>query len=140
MSDKLAHVKALFHALTLDGFGARRYVGHHRLDRARTFLHTVVAPALWRAITADDPGYNPLGPPTDAHGTAAVRYFVTFLEAHREFERLAHPHDELWHLLYQPGQEGCFFDDLCAALHADDPDWAGPAPFDAYPPAIHPHP
>lgn len=134
----LAHVKELFVAVTLDGFGSRRYVGHDRLDPARTFLHNVVVPKLWQAILADDPKYDPLGAASEAQGTQAVRLYISFLEAFREFERLAHPTEDLWHLMFASGQESCFYDDLVAALRADDPEWSGPAPFEAYPPAVHP--
>lgn len=139
MTDKLAHVKALFKAVTLDGFGVRKYVALERLDPGRSFLHQVIAPKLWQAILADDPAWDPLGDATEAQSTGAVRLFVSFLEAHREFERLAHPGEDIWHVMYQPGQEGCFMDDLVAALAADDLDWSGPVPFDAHPPAVWPN-
>ena len=137
MTDQLAPVKALFTTVTLDGFGARKYVALERLDGARKFLHQFVTPALWRAILTDDPAYDPLGEPTEAHATAAVRWFVSWLECFREWERLAHPGEEIWHVLFASGPEGCFYDDLVTALTADDPEWSGPAPFTPHPPAVH---
>ncbi len=137
MTDKLAHVKSLFKAVALDGFGVRKYVALERLDGGRRFLHQVIAPKLWQAILADDPAYDPLGDATEASGTGAVRLFVSFLECHREFERLGHPGEEIWHVMYEPGQEGCFFDDLVTALEVDEPGWA-PAPFETHLPAVYP--
>jgi hypothetical protein len=137
LTDKLFHVKALLNTAVLDGFGARKYVALERLDPGRRFVHQIVVPKLWEAIKADDPEYDPLGAPTEATGTGAVRLFVAFLECHREFERLAHPGEDVGHVMYEQGQEGCFYDDLVAALTADDPDWS-PAPFDKYPRAVHP--
>lgn len=138
MTDKLAHVKQLYKAVALDGFGVRKYVALERIDNGRRFLHEVVAPKLWAAIKADDPAYDPLGDATDAQGRAAVRLFVSFLECHREFERLGHPGEEIWHVMYQSGQEGCFMDDLVAALQADDPEWS-PTPFETHLPAVYPN-
>lgn len=139
MTDKLAHVKSLFKAVALDGFGVRKYVALERLDGGRRFLHHVVLPKLWQAILADDPLWDPLGDATEAAGTGATRLFISLLECHREFERLGHRGEEIWHLMYEPGQEGCFMDDLVAALRADDPDWSGPAPFVVHLPAVHPN-
>lgn len=139
MTDQLANVKALFKSVTLDGFGARKYVGHDRLDGARNFLHTIVMPKLWQAILADDPAYDPLGDATEAQGTGAVRLFVSCLECFREFESLAHPGEDIWHIFFQSGPEGCFYDDLVTALAQDDPQWSGPVPHDPYPRAVHPN-
>lgn len=139
MTDRLAHVKSLFKAVALDGFGVRKYVAAERLDGGRRFLHQVVMPKLWQAILADDPAYDPLGDATEAQSTGAVRLFVSFLECHREFERLGHPGEDIWHVMYQPGQEGCFYADLVAALALDDPNWSGPAPFDERQLAVHPN-
>jgi hypothetical protein len=139
VTDKLAHVKKLFITVSLDGFGARKYVSLDRLDNGRRYVHQVVMPKLWQAIRADDPEWDPLVNTTEAAGTGAVRLFVSLLECHREFERLGHPYDDIWHCMYQPGPEGCFYDDLTEALAADDPEWTGPAPFEWNPAAVHPN-
>lgn len=136
--DQLANVKALFTTISLDGFGVRKYMATERMDPARKFLHHVVMPKFWQAILADDPHYDPLGDATEAQGTGGVRLFVSFLECFREWERLAHPYEDIWHVLWAQGQEGCFFDDLVIALQKDDPDWS-PTPFETNGPAVHPN-
>lgn len=131
--DQLTTVKQFYYSLALDGFGIRRHIGIDALGHDVKALHNRIIPALYQAILADDPGYDPHGhhvegnPPTEAQGTAAVRWFVELLEANKAFMALiGEKHNPLFERLYQPGQHSCFLDDLTEALRRDDPDWRRP--------------
>ncbi|MBF6133522.1 hypothetical protein IU501_10975 [Nocardia otitidiscaviarum] len=135
MTDRLAHVKAFYLGCVLDGFGQRRFVGQDGLPEHVKLLHNRILPALYRAIRADDPDYDPHGefvdgrPPTQARGTGAVRWFVEIIEGHKAFQQMIDQTGDLYTMLYKPSaQYGCFLDDLTAALRRDDPEWRGPLP------------
>ncbi|WP_330253156.1 hypothetical protein OG874_00625 [Nocardia sp. NBC_00565] len=133
MPDRLANVKNFYYSLALDGFGIRRHIGIDALPDDVKALHNRIVPALFDAIRADDPGYDPQGfhidgkPGTAAKRTAAVRWFLELLEANKAFmEITGEKHGALYERLYQPGQHSCFLDDLTEALRKDDPNWRGP--------------
>lgn len=132
MADKLKNVKQFYLSLALDGFGIRRHIGVDALGDDVKFIHNHVMPALFDAIRADDPDYDPQGfhfegkPGSEARSTGAVRWFVELLEANKAFMQMTgEKHAPLYERLYQPGQHSCFLDDLTAALRQDDPDWRG---------------
>lgn len=135
--DPLYNVKRFFIGAAWSGFGARQFVDTEMLHPGLRFLHDVVVPKLWQAILADDPAYNPEGEPTTARGNAAVKFFVAFMEGFREWEVLANPTGDVWHVLFEPGQHGDFMGELCTALQADDPTWS-PTPWSRNGPAVHP--
>lgn len=133
MADKLAHVKTFFFSVALDGFGIRRHIGIDALGDDVKALHNRIVPALFHAIQADDPAYDPHGchfdgkASTEARGTGGVRWFVELLEANRAFMELTgEAYGPLYERLYRPGQHSCFLDDLTVALRRDDPEWRGP--------------
>ncbi|WP_342800958.1 hypothetical protein [Nocardia sp. No.11] len=133
MADKLAHVKEFFYSVALDGFGIRRHIGIDALPEDVKALHNRIIPALFHAIQADDPGYDPHAfhylskAGTEARGTAGVRWFVELLEANRAFmEITGEKYGPLYERLYAPGQHGSFLGDLTEALRRDDPEWRGP--------------
>ena len=124
MADRLTNVKDFFVSVVLDGFGIRRHIGIDMLPDDVKALHNRIVPALYRAIKADDPDYNPDGAKTEARGTGGVRWFVELLEANKAFmEMTGEDHHGLYERLYQPGQHSCFLDDLTRALKLDDPNW-----------------
>ncbi|WP_029923850.1 hypothetical protein [Nocardia otitidiscaviarum] len=131
--DRLKHVKEFYYSLALDGFGIRRHIGFDSLPDDIKYVHNKVMPALYKAILADDPDYDPQGfhfdgkPGTEAQGTGGVRWFIELLEAHKAFLELSEYHGDLYTRLYRSdGQYSCFLDDLRAALYKDDPEWRGP--------------
>lgn len=123
MTDKLAHVKAFFVSVSLDGFGVRRFMAPEKLDPARKYMQEHAVQLLYLAIVEDDPDYNPTRDPTNAKTTTAVRAYVAEAERDRQFLQRYDPYGELYHLMFAPGQEGCFLGGLIEALQADDPDW-----------------
>lgn len=129
MADRLAHVKEFFYSVALDGFGIRRHIGIDALGDDVKALHNRIVPALFHAIQADDPGYDPQAiyeghPGTEATGTGGVRWFVELLEANKAFmEITGEKFGPLYERLYAPGQHGCFLDELREALMLDDPEW-----------------
>jgi hypothetical protein len=121
--DRLKNVKAFLVARAYDGFGARAYVGHTNLDRARAYIHEWAVPQLYAAVKTDDPAYDPMGPATSAATQDSVLSFVR--ELRRDMEALGRidPYGDLHLMMCQGGQGGCFMEDLYAALSADCPDW-----------------
>ncbi|WP_040814655.1 hypothetical protein [Nocardia concava] len=135
MTDRLANVKAFYVAMCFDGIAARKHLGHERLPWDVDFVHMTVMPALFRAIKTDDPAYDPHAvvvegkPDTEATSTAAVRWFVELMESNKAFQALIDEHSDLYVRLYKSShRDGCFLDDLVAALRRDDPEWRGPQP------------
>ncbi len=123
MADKLKHIKNFFVANVLDGFGSRRYIGHHDLDPARKYIHNYAVPGLYAAIMRDDPDYDPQGAPTEAATNAATLAWAADLERDMQSLGRIDPHGDLYLMMCTPGATGCFMDELYAALDADDPQW-----------------
>lgn len=126
MADKLAHVKEFFVSVALDGFGIRRFAAPERLDPARRYMQQHAVQLLLKAILEDDPSYDPAGKPSVSKTSLAVRAYVAEVERDKQFLERYDPYGELFHLMFAPGQEGCFLGELTAALQADDPDWRPP--------------
>lgn len=139
--DRLAHVKEFYFARILSGIGQREFVGQDGLPEHLKIVHNKILPALFDGIRADDPDYDPHGlfvgwpapgdtsddpalyktQPTEARGTAGVRWYVELMEMQRATSDRS---GDLYTYLFKPSvQYGCFLDDLTAALRADDPDW-----------------
>lgn len=132
--DKLAHVKQFFYSVVLDGFGQRRHIGLDDQPDDVKYIHNKLVPALFHAIKADDPDFDPQAqwfddvrkPASEARGTAAVRWFVEIQEAFKaQMELMPDGRSSPLYvrLFKSSAQYGCFLDDLTAALRADDPDW-----------------
>ncbi|WP_329405390.1 hypothetical protein OG563_26370 [Nocardia vinacea] len=123
MPDKLKNIKAFLVANAYDGFGARRYIGHTNLDSARAYIHEFAVPTLYAAIMVDDPYYEPVGIPTSTNSNAAVIAYVREIERDMVALKRIDPYGDLWLMMCKPGPEGCFMDELHAAMDADDPEW-----------------
>lgn len=139
MTDRLKNVKEFYFRTVLDGIGARRFIGQDGMPDSFKYLHNKVLPALYDAIRADDPAYDPHGEfvgypdakgamvktaPTEAGGVAGVRWFAQLMETDRAIQANKDEASDLYTLLYKSSvQYGCFLDDLVAALEKDAPDW-----------------
>ncbi|RBO82057.1 hypothetical protein [Nocardia puris] len=134
MADKLARVKEFFYGVVMDGFGQRRHIGMDEQPDDVKYIHNKLVPALYAAIKADDPEFDPQAqwfdqppaPPSEAGDTGAVRWFVEIQEAFKAQLELTPDgtRSPLYIRLFKSSaQYGCFLDDLTAALRADDPDW-----------------
>lgn len=122
MADLLAHTKELFIARAYDGFGVRQFNDDNHLTPGQRYLHNVLVPGLLVAIKLDEPGYVP-GVESEATRNDSVRHYVW--EVARDGQALyradyTHP---VIHMIYEPGQRGCFFDALVTAVRADAPEW-----------------
>lgn len=122
MTDQLANVKKLLEAVALDGFGTRKYCDYSQMTSAQKYLHEHIAPALYVAVKLDDPAYEPFKNPSKATSTAAVKHFVWELARDGQAFYRADVATYTGHLVFNPAG-GCFFDDLVAAVCADDPQW-----------------
>lgn len=130
MADKLANVKRMFFDTAAAGFGARRYIGMDRMRDDFKYLHNKVLPALYDAIRADDPDYDPHAEyvdgkaPSEAAGVGGVAWFVQIMEGLRAQMAAIDKNSDLYCLLFESSaQDGCFLDDLTAALDQDEPNW-----------------
>lgn len=139
MTDRLKNVKEFYFRTVLDGIGARRFLGQDGMPEAFKYLHNKVLPALYDAIRADDPAYDPHGEfvgypdaqgtmvktaPTEATGIGGVVWFTQLMEADRAVQANKDEGSDMYTMLYKPSvQYGCFLDDLVVALTADNPNW-----------------
>lgn len=124
MVDKLANVKAFLVSVALDGFGSRRFIADESwLDEGHKYISEVACPGLYAAVMQDDPGYDPQGVATEAASDSAVKAFIDQLEAEKAVIARVAPGGRVWQMMYVPSQYGCFFEDLIAAMRADDPSY-----------------
>ncbi|WP_109523656.1 MULTISPECIES: hypothetical protein [Nocardia] len=123
MTDKLKNIKAFLVANAYDGFGARRYIGHTNLDAARAYIHEFAVPTLYAAVRECDPYYDPVGMPTTAPCNTAVIAYIREIERDMLALKRIDPYGDLWLMMCKSGPEGCFMDELYAAMDADDPEW-----------------
>lgn len=130
MTDRLANVKQMFFETAAAGFGARRYINMDRMRDDFKYLHNKALPALYAAIRADDPDYDPHAEyvdgkaPSEATGIGGVVWYVQIMEQLRAQMADLDKNSDTYHLLFQSSQQdGCFLDDLTAALDKDAPNW-----------------
>lgn len=121
--DKLAHVKDFLEAVTLDGFGARKYNSDDYMHPGQHYVHHYLTPALYVAVKLDDPSYVPYKERGAATSTEAVHMFICQVARDGQALHRIDPTHPAFHMAFAPSQRGCWFDDLVAAFKADNPEW-----------------
>lgn len=129
MTDKLSNVKRFYYATTYDGYGIRNFTESAYMTDGQRYIHDEILPWLFLAIKADDPEFNPhavvtgAAPETESLSNTVVKIYI--LELARDGVALGR-HDKgsaAYHMVFNDGQTGCYFDKLMQAMHADDPEW-----------------
>lgn len=136
MTDLLAHSKAFAIQAWRDKTGIERYYNKtnivsnmENLPKGLLYLYETIILAFLRAIAADEPTFDGVNVGADATTNAATKAFATQLTRDKQAASRMDLYNEL-DVVFVASGDRCFYDDLIAAIQADDPTWSPTLPTD----------